>query len=172
MLWMDRLSLYRWSMSPDDEPAILEEEGVPFESEDLLPLLQGKGIVLIDAAARRYGVRPSQLIGIDDDLLLSLDFDIAVTAKSARREARPDDEEVEVEDGFGKTWKIPRRVLIGDEDSYQRELHTKRPEDYIKLYGRGKRELTVTAGGEMGDGIIGPMPVPGSVADRTTDWRR
>jgi hypothetical protein len=169
----DRVALYRWAMVEEVPPAV-PEPGLPRQwgERDLEPLVKNQAVLLLDAAAKRYGVRPSELLGLcEEDKWVALSLDLACAYRGMKQESRSGDDMVEVEDQWGNKHKIPRRMAMegGASEGVAPNTRVVKAEDYGQAYG----PITLSAGGLAGDGQIGPMPVKGSISERPWDalWK-
>lgn len=115
---LDRIAVVRWAMQEGIGDAV---EDVPetVTAADLVPFVKGQHALLVDMVCRRYPVRPSTLLGIDDPDM-ACDFDMAIGVRGLQNERKtnamanpsagppdPDGPMVAVVDINGNTIEVP-----------------------------------------------------------------
>ena len=155
----DRLAIYQWaSTARVIEPAIPDGEQ-PFAAADFMELVRSPTAVTIETLCRRYTMRPSTLMGIEDDDLAA-DLDMALAYRGLRQDSDQADGsgEIEVEDVYGNTHKVPASWFDTSVEPGTKVVHV---DQYAKRAARlGLREMALSAGGAIGASpgdTIGPM---------------
>lgn len=144
----DRMAVYHWANTPAAiEPAVLDCEA-PWLVSDFRELASGSAAITIDMLCRRYAIRPSILIGIDDGEI-AMDVDLALAYRGIIHEsaAQRGESEIEVEDVMGNTHRVPANWFEAP-DPAAKVTHA---DEYARRAQRmGVRELALSAGGAMG----------------------
>lgn len=165
----DRLALYHWASTPNAvAPAVLESE-VEWLSTDFTTLIQSEAAVTLDILCRRYSVRPSEMMALASDPILSMEIDLALSYRGARHEAqmRTGEQEIEVPDIYGNAVKVPASWFADSHDPNAKVINA---DDYGRQAARmGLREMAISAGGAIGQsrgtemgmmGRFGQRPLP------------
>lgn len=149
----DRVAIQSWALSPIVEPAVLDSTRT-CTAIDLEPLVRSNtGALVLDAVCKRYMVRPSVLLGIAEDLTLSVDLDLAIGYRGLGGERIDGRGEVEVEDCLGNTHKVPAGWLPQPEAG-ARVIDA---DDLARRAIRGGRKIAGISFGGTGD--LEPMTV-------------
>jgi hypothetical protein len=136
-----------WSLSPSVRPAIVDVECL-CTAIDLEPLVRsGTGALVLDAVCKRYMVRPSVLLGISADSTLSVDLDLAIGYRGLGGERVEGQGEVEVQDCWGNTHRVPAGWLPQPEPG----ARAVDADDLARRAVRGGRRLAGISFGGTGD---------------------
>lgn len=149
LAWSDRLALYSWATAPGVDGAQVDGREEEWSAEGMIPLIKSNTSVLLDAVCKRYGRTPSEMMGVTE-AGISNDLDMAVAYRGIRNESSGEnDADVDVEDAFGNVHTVPQSWLPDVPEGAKMVD----PQWWADNYG----EMTLSAGGEGGDGMIGPQ---------------
>lgn len=144
----DRMAVYQWASTPEVIDPAQEAGEREWGVAQFKNLVASQAAVTTDLLARRYMARPSELMGLEDaDLAMDLDLAIAYRGIMAESKTARGEQEIEVEDIFGRTHKVPANWFEGA-DPGAKITHA---EDYGKRAQRlGLKEMALSAGGAFG----------------------